>query len=279
MILIADSGSTKTSWSLVDRDGMLFEYSTLGINPFFQTEEDICEDLEMNLYPKISMISIEDIFFYGAGCALPEKKELVANALRKFFPKANIEVESDLLAVARAQCRQNAGIACILGTGSNSCFYNGEKIVKNISPLGYILGDEGSGAVLGRLLVSDCMKNQLPQRLIDKFFNKFQITPAEILENVYKKPFPNRFLARFTIFLSENICEPEIAEIVYKGFKEFFTRNVMQYDYENYHVHVIGSIAYHFSHILKEVSDELGISIGSIERSPMKGLVYYHTKN
>lgn len=279
MILIADSGSTKTSWSLVDREGMMFEYTTLGINPFFQSEEDIYEDLAANLFPKICMISIEEIFFYGAGCALPEKKEVVARALRRFYPKATIEIESDLLAVARAQCRQNVGIACILGTGSNSCFYNGEKIVKNVSPLGYILGDEGSGAVLGRLLVSDCLKNQLPQRLTDKFFKRFDITPAQILENVYKRPFPNRFLASFTIFLSENICEPEIAEIVNKGFRDFLTRNVMQYDYENYCVHVIGSIAYYFADNLNAVAGELGVTIGSIERSPMKGLVIYHSTN
>ncbi|MGL5318340.1 MAG: ATPase, partial [Bacteroidales bacterium] len=170
MILIADSGSTKTSWALVDQGGMVFEYSTLGINPFFQTSEEIHEDINKNLYPKIKQITVDEIFFYGAGCALPEKKEIVASVLREFYPNAVVYVESDLLGAARSLCKNTPGIACILGTGSNSCFYNGESIVKNVSPLGYILGDEGSGAVLGKLFVADCLKNQMPARIVDRFY-------------------------------------------------------------------------------------------------------------
>lgn len=278
MILIADSGSTKTSWALVDQGGMVFEYTTLGINPFFQTCEEIEEDLNKNLYPKIKQINVDEIFFYGAGCALPEKKEIVASVLRVFYPKATIHVESDLLGAARSLCKTTPGIACILGTGSNSCFYNGEAIIKNVSPLGYILGDEGSGAVLGKLFVADCLKNQMPARIVDRFYKRFELTPAIILDKVYKQPFPNRFLASLSIFLSENISEHEIQDLIYKGFVDFFNRNVKQYDYENYIANIVGSIGYHFSEILKEAAEETGVTIGTIEKSPMRGLIEYHTK-
>lgn len=278
MILIADSGSTKTSWALVDQGGMVFEYTTLGINPFFQTCEEIQEDLNKNLYPKIKQINVDEIFFYGAGCATPEKKEIVASVLRMFYPKAITHVESDLLGAARSLCKTTPGIACILGTGSNSCFYNGETIIKNVSPLGYILGDEGSGAVLGKLFVADCLKNQMPARIVDRFYKRFELTPAIILDKVYKQPFPNRFLASLSIFLSENISEQEIQDLIYKGFVDFFNRNVKQYDYENYMVNIVGSIGYHFSEILKEAAEETGVTIGTIEKSPMRGLIEYHTK-
>lgn len=278
MILIADSGSTKTSWALVDQGGMVFEYTTLGINPFFQTCEEIQEDLNKNLYPKIKQINVDEIFFYGAGCATPEKKEVVASVLRSFYPKAITHVESDLLGAARSLCKTTPGIACILGTGSNSCFYNGETIIKNVSPLGYILGDEGSGAVLGKLFVADCLKNQMPARIVDRFYKRFELTPAIILDKVYKQPFPNRFLASLSIFLSENISEHEIQDLIYKGFVDFFNRNVKQYDYENYMVNIVGSIGYHFSEILKDAAEETGVTIGTIEKSPMRGLIEYHTK-
>lgn len=278
MILIADSGSTKTSWALVDQGGMVFEYTTLGINPFFQTHEEIYEDVNKNLYPKIKQITVDEIYFYGAGCALPDKKEIVAGVLREFYPRATIYVESDLLGAARSLCKKTPGIACILGTGSNSCFYDGTSIIKNVSPLGYILGDEGSGAVLGKLFVADCLKNQMPARIVDRFYKRFELTPAIILERVYKKPFPNRFLASLSIFLSENLFEQEIQDLIYRGFMDFFKRNVKQYDYENYTVNIVGSIGYHFSDILKEVAEESGITIGTIEKSPMCGLIEYHTK-
>ncbi|MGL5937371.1 MAG: ATPase [Phocaeicola sp.] len=278
MILIADSGSTKTSWALVDQGGMVFEYTTLGINPFFQTCEEIHEDLNENLFPKIKQINVDEIFFYGAGCATPEKKEVVATVLRAFHPQAIINVESDLLGVARSLCKATPGIACILGTGSNSCFYDGEMITQNISPLGYILGDEGSGAVLGKLFVADCLKNQMPARIVERFYKRFDLTPAIIMDKVYRQPFPNRFLATLSIFLSENISEPEIESLIYKGFIDFFNRNVKQYDYENYSVNVVGSVGYYFLEILKDAAEETGITIGTVERSPMAGLIEYHTK-
>ena len=244
MIIIADSGSTKTDWCVVNHGKQIKRITTEGTNPFFQTEEEISQVVKDKLMPHLDGVKIDAVYFYGAGCAFPEKNEIVHNAIHRHIP-VTIEVGSDLLAAARSLCGHKAGIACIMGTGSNSCYYDGKEIVNNISPLGYILGDEGSGAVLGKLLVGDCLKNQLTPELKEKFFNRFNLTPKEILDNVYKKPFPNRFLASVSPFLIENIEEPCIHRIVLNGFKNFFTRNVMQYDYKNVKVHFIGSIAYY----------------------------------
>ncbi len=276
MILIADSGSTKTDWCVVENGQIVQRIHTKGTNPFFQTQEEISKEIEYALLPEITGCKIDSVFFYGAGCAFPEKIEIVHSAIAKHI-KATIEVGSDLLAAARALCGKKTGIACILGTGSNSCFYDGTEITDNVSPLGYVLGDEGSGAVLGRLLVGDCLKNQLSPQLKEKFLNQFQLTPAIILENVYKKPFPNRFLAHLAPFLAQNIDNPQVHSLVLNSFKTFFTKNVMQYDYQNNKVHFIGSVAYYYKDVLLEAAAELNIQLGTIIKSPMEGLVSYHS--
>lgn len=277
MILIADSGSTKTDWRLISEKEEVKSVSTPGINPFYQTEEEIENQISTLLYPELMGFSVKKIFFYGAGCAFEDKKQIVKNAISVSFPKAQIEIESDLLAAARGLFLKEKGIACILGTGSNSCFYDGKNIVHNVSPLGFILGDEGSGAVLGKKFAADCLKNQLPEKLKDKFLKQYDLTPAQIIESVYKKPFPNRFLAQFTRFLSENIAEPSIYNIVFDSFTEFFTRNIMQYNnYKDYPVCFIGSIAYYFKDVLEVAANELDIQIGIIYQSPMPGLIKYH---
>ncbi len=276
MILIADSGSTKTQWCVLDNSLVLKTIFTAGINPFYQTEAEISIELEQYLYPELDGIAIEQVYFYGAGCSFPEKKALVIGALKTFFDDAIIEVESDLLGAARSLFNHDKGVACILGTGSNSCYYNGEHIVDNVSPLGFILGDEGSGAVLGKLLVADCLKNQLIPELKDKFMTQYELTPAVILENVYKKPFPNRFLAKFTPFLLENIEEASIFNLIFDSFDAFFVRNVMQYTLEDLQVGFVGSVAHYFSETLEIVAYERGIIISSIVQSPMDGLVEYY---
>ena len=242
MILIADSGSTKTDWCVVNHGKQIKRITTEGTNPFFQTEEEISQVVKDKLMPHLDGVKIDAVYFYGAGCAFPEKNEIVHNAIYRHIP-VTIEVGSDLLAAARSLCGHKAGIACIMGTGSNSCYYDGKEIVNNISPLGYI----------------------------------FNLTPKEILDNVYKKPFPNRFLASVSPFLIENIEEPCIHRIVLNGFKNFFTRNVMQYDYKNVKVHFIGSIAYYYKEVLEEAALALQIELGTIIKSPMEGLVEFHS--
>jgi len=277
VILIADSGSTKTHWCVLQNGVVLSEIFTDGINPFYQNELEIIALLDVQLIPNLPETTIEQIFFYGAGCSFPEKKLLVNQALVRFFSNAMIEIQSDLLAAARSLFQHEKGIACILGTGSNSCYYDGKEIVQNVSPLGFILGDEGSGAVLGKFLIADCLKNQLPEWLSEKLLDEYELTPSIILENVYKKPFPNRFLAGFTPFLLEHIEEPSIFNLVYDAFDAFFVRNVMQYPLEDVEVGFVGSIAHYFRDTLEIVASERGIDISEIVQNPMKGLVRFHT--
>lgn len=276
MILIADSGSTKTDWCVVGQGQLVRQIVTKGMNPFFQSEEEIGSEIATALLPRLETNVLDAVYFYGAGC-VPDKVPMMHNALSQHLNVKNgIEVNTDMLAVTRSLCGHNPGIACIMGTGSNSCFYDGEKIVNNVSPLGFILGDEGSGAVLGKLLVGDILKNQMTPELKEKFLNQTGLTPPEIVDRVYRQPFPNRFLASLSPFLAENIQEPSVHALVLGSFKAFLKRNVMQYDYQNYPAHFIGSVAFHYQEVLHEAAHELGVQIGTIVKSPMQGLMTFH---
>lgn len=275
MILIADSGSTKTDWCVVENGESILRFKTRGTNPFFQTEEEIGKEIEAGLLPSLKGFEPSAIYFYGAGCAFPEKNDMIRRAVNRYL-SVPVEVGSDLLAAARALCGDQPGIACIMGTGSNSCYYDGREIVKNVSPLGFILGDEGSGAVLGKLLIGDVLKDQLPPALKDQFLTQYELTPALIMDKVYRQPFPNRFLAGFSPFIREHLDEPAIWELVTRSFLAFFTRNVKQYDYFEQPVHLVGSVAWYYQDVLKEIVFDLGIRLGTIARSPMEGLVAYH---
>lgn len=279
MRLIADSGSTKTMWALLDlKTSQVQQVQTSGINPFLQTEEEISSILEKEFSMKIR----EDlpIYFYGAGCANPEKKDVVRRALQRTLKSDDIYVDSDLMCAAKSLLGSSPGIAAILGTGSNSCYYDGKDIVSNVSPLGYVLGDEGSGAVIGKKLLGDILKRQLPDNVYQLFFDTYKTTPAEILDKVYKQPFPNRYMAGFTRFISENIQEESLSNLIKSSFSEFFIRNVRQYEQSSeLSVNFIGSIAYVFQSQLKEVAAALGYKVGVIAKDPMEGLINYHLKN
>ena len=278
MILIADGGSTKTDWCVSEQGKQLQRITTIGFNPYFISEDAIGEEIRSSLLPELQTHKFDAIYFYGAGC-LPEKIPMMQSALSKHLEVKTIEVYSDILGAARGLCGRNPGIVCILGTGSNSCYYDGEKIVNNVSSLGFILGDEGSGAFLGKLLVGDLLKNQLPAGLKEKFLQEFDLSPAMIIERVYRQPFPNRFLASFSPFLLRNINIPEIHILILNSFKAFLNRNVKQYDYKQYKVHFIGSIAYYYKEILEEAVLECGMQLGEILQNPMEGLVKYHSGN
>jgi N-acetylglucosamine kinase-like BadF-type ATPase len=275
MILIVDSGSTKTDWCIVKQGEKLQRIITKGMNPYFQSEEEIENEIQAVLLPELKVTTFDALYFYGTGC-LPEKIPMMRNTLGKYLDAKTIEVNSDMLAAARGLSGKNPGIVCIMGTGSNSCFYDGEKIAANVSPLGFILGDEGSGAVLGKLLVGDILKNQLPAGLKEKFLQQFDLTPALIIERVYRQPFPNRFLASLSPFLAQNLDEPAIKIMVLNAFKAFLIRNVKQYDYQHHPVHFIGSIAYYYKGILEEAIQECGMQLGKVSQSPMDGLVEFY---
>ncbi len=279
MILIADSGSTKTDWCVVENGQPIQQISTKGINPFFQSEEEISNEIATSLLPQLKTNALDAVYFYGAGCGFPDKIAMVHRAITKHLQiKREVEVNTDMLAVAHGLCQHEAGIACIMGTGSNSCYYDGKQIVSNVSPLGFILGDEGSGAVLGKLLVGDILKNQMTPELKEKFLKQFSLPPADIIDRVYRKPFPNRFLASLSPFLAQNIDEPCIHALVLGSFKSFLKRNVMQYEnFRNSKVHFIGSVAFYYKTILAEAAQEMNIQLGTIIKSPMEGLIKYHS--
>jgi len=279
MILIADGGSTKADWCLLDREKEVLRVFSKGINPYYCTKNEISDEIRQNLFYELKDFQLNTIYFYGAGCASPEKKELIKKALAENFKSKLINVESDLLGAAIGLCGNNSGIVAILGTGSNSCFYNGEKIVENISPLGYILGDEGSGAVLGRIFIGECLKNQLTKGIKEKFLKKYNLDVPSVLHNVYKKPMPNRFLADFSFFIKENIDDKSVYNLVYNSFMCFFQKNLMQYDYKNHKIYFTGSIAFFFQDILQTVANELNINIETIEQTPMSGLIQYYSKH
>ena len=277
MMLIADSGSTKTDWCVILDNTPIKRIGTKGLNPFFQSEEEIQQELTHSLLPQLPEGTIDSVYFYGAGCT-PEKAPTLRRAIADSLPiVGNIKAYSDMLAAARGLCGREAGITCILGTGSNSCFYDGKEIVNHISPLGFILGDEGSGAVLGKLLVGDILKNQLSPTIKEVFLKQFDLTVPEIIDRVYRQPFPNRFLASLSPFIAQHLEEPGIRHLVLGSFIAFLRRNVMQYDYTQYPAHFIGSVAHCYKEILQEAAQETGIRIGKILQSPMEGLIQYHS--
>ena len=277
MMLIADSGSTKTDWCVILDNTPIKRIGTKGLNPFFQSEEEIQQELTHSRLPQLPEGTIDSVYFYGAGCT-PEKAPTLRRAIADSLPVVgNIKAYSDMLAAARGLCGREAGITCILGTGSNSCFYDGKEIVNHISPLGFILGDEGSGAVLGKLLVGDILKNQLSPAIKEAFLKQFDLTVPEIIDRVYRQPFPNRFLASLSPFIAQHLEEPGIRQLVLGSFIAFLRRNVMQYDYTQYPAHFIGSVAHCYKEILQEAAQETGIRIGKILQSPMEGLIQYHS--
>lgn len=276
MILLADSGSTKTDWVLYGNNAIVTRIKTQGLNPTLQETTEIYSILKEELAGRIDATLPEAIYYYGAGCAYENANLRIRKALEQVFDTRNIEINSDLLAAARALCGHDEGIACILGTGSNSCLFDGKKIVDNTPSLGYILGDEGSGAHLGRQLVSDCLKKQLPVDVREKFMKQYNLTVADILERVYHAPLPNRFLAGFAPFLADNRKEPGIKALLNHCFTQFFQRNIMVYRRSWLPIHIIGGIGMAFAEELKETAESLGLSIGNIVDSPMNGLINFH---
>lgn len=279
MILLADSGSTKTDWGLVENGKLVKRLRTNGMNPFQMSEEAITEEIKTHLVPELPGTVLDEVHFYGAGCT-KEKQPIVERALRANLTiNGECEVASDMLGAARGICGHKPGIACILGTGSNSCSYDGKNLVKNVSPLGFILGDEGSGAVLGKLLVGDVLKNQMPEAITKRFFEKYKLTSAEIIDRVYRQPKPNTFLASFVPFLEENIDEPKIYNLVKESFRSFLRRNVMQYDgWQTLPIGFNGSIAKIYKKPLLEALEEEGMHLGRIIQAPMEAMVEYHVE-
>ena len=278
MKLIAESGSTRTEWALVEDNHLVQRVFTEGLNPFFQTRREISRSVRLGLPESFFKKKLDQVYYYGAGCSSYEKKNILGASLVAQF-KTPIQVESDLLAAARGLFKCEAGIACILGTGSNSCFYDGKIIVKNVKAAGYILGDEGSGAVLGKLFLADLLKGLAPKELANELHEKFRISVNDVMESVYNLPFPNRFLGTIAYFLGDYMDNEYVYNLLTNNLRSFFNRNVCQYDYINYPIRFVGSLAYAYPDILQEVAQEFGVEIDVIEETPMNGLIEFHSMN
>jgi len=278
MILIADGGSTKTDWRLISKQNeILKSIQTIGFNPYLSTSVEIEEILWKELDPFIGNSNLNQIFYYGAGCSTISKNEIVSDAFGKLFPHAEIFVFHDLLGAARALCGNNEGIACILGTGSNSCLYDGNQIVKNMPSLGYFFGDEGSGAALGKMLLKEYLHNDLPPELKITFESKYPFSLENILDAVYSKPKPSRFLASFSEFIFACQDHPYIENLICENFRNFFRYFVMPYPhYSELQINCSGSIAFHYTSFLNKVAAESGITVNKVIQSPIEGLVQYH---
>lgn len=275
--LIADSGATKCEWCLID-GGKKKKILTTGISPYFLNAEQIEQLLIKNLVPKLKEAQIEEVHFYGTGLSNKNNVLILKTVLKKVFKKAKIAVETDLTAAARALCGKNKGIACILGTGSNSCFYDGKKITKNSPGIGYILGDEGSGAYLGKKVIQYYLYQTFDEELMTSFQKRFLVDPIDILENVYKKPLANRYLASFAIFLAENRGHYMIENIIEDGLNDFFFTHIYKYKESWTHpINFIGSIAFGFKDVLQELCNSYELELGKVQKAPMKGLIDYHS--
>ena len=276
-ILIADSGSTKTDWILKSREHGIFEYHTTGINAVRDNEDAMFRILEEQLLPALpGEAHIGHVHFYGAGC-IPPYSQKVERCLAAKMPQAQINVESDLMGAARALCGNLGGIACILGTGSNSCLYDGCQIVQNVSPMGFILGDEGSGAVMGKELIGRLFKGNLSSTLREELLGQYQLTPTDIIDKVYRQPLPNRFLASLVPFIHAHREEPGIRSIVTEQFRLFITRNVAHYNHPEMPLNFTGSIARVFAEELQEIIAQEGYILGKIIDKPIHELVKFHT--
>lgn len=280
MILIADSGSTKTDWRLIDEKKQIHQFATQGINPYFNSSEQIISLLKSELISQLksTIWNLEsEIFFYGAGCRVEDKKKIVEKALSEVFPKSKIEIYTDMLGAAHSLCGKNPGIAAILGTGANTCYYDGKRIVENRTSTGYILGDEGSGAHIGKTFIQAFLNDEMPKDIAERFVARFKLSKDDIIDAVYRQPMPNRFLASFSKFIYQNLKEQFIIDLVAGCFHQFFDKHICKYEkHKEVKLSCTGSVAFYYSNILRAVALEKGVSIDTITETPIAGLTLYH---
>ena len=278
MIIIADGGSTKTNWCLVTEEGKKVYFNTEGYNPYFSSTEYIIQSLNESLPTDLEKNQITEVNYYGAGCSTPEMRKIVEEAMKVVFVGAKVNIGHDLLAAARALLGNTQGFAAILGTGTNTCIYDGKEVVHNIDSGAYILGDEGSGCYIGKKLLTDYLRGYMPEPVRALFWETYKLTPDDINEQVYTQPRANRFCASFSKFVYDNNVHIEYSRnLVRTSFEDFFRNLVTHYpDYQKYTFNCIGSVGYNFRNVLEEVVTENGMVVGNIIRSPIDNLVKYH---
>ena len=279
MILIADSGSTKADWKILHTSGEITSQSTRGFNPFIQNSEAIETGLLEDFDDSLEKLKAEAVYYYGAGCSDDYRNSIVEVALKKIFPNAKITVNHDLLASARAVCGTEAGVACILGTGSNSSLYDGIEIIDNVKNMGFLVGDEGSGSHIGKELLRGYFYREMPKDILEEFDRSYPEGQRGILNKIYDNPKPNVYLASFSKFLSIHKGHPYIQHLVFKSFDEFVRRHILKYDgCQNLKIHFVGSVAYYFKDILEIVLAGYDLELGNIIKKPIDRLVDFHQK-
>ena len=279
MVIIADGGSTKTEWGFLSH-GEKRRIKTRGFSPYFMTSDRIQEILEQDLLPQLlNPLQAEEIYYYGTGCTSERNIDIISTALTGTFQRAQLHITCDMTGAARSLCGDEKGIACILGTGSNSCYSNGAVIEKSSPSLGYLLGDEGSGAYLGKKLIRKYMYNNLDQETKKKLEHRFKIQQDVLLEELYKHPLVNRHLASFSVFLSENRGDPVVEEILFEGINDFFLFHINTYsECREVPVHFTGSIAWYYKDVLQELCKRYDLRQGNIVKEPLDGLAAYHLR-
>lgn len=274
--IIADSGATKCQWTLVlgkEKKSI----TTIGMSPYFLSVDEMIATIQKAFQKKVALESIDAVYFYGTGLSNPNNVTAIKKALKKVFTKASLDIQTDLVAVARATCQQKKGVACILGTGSNTGFYNGKKMIKNSPGLGYVLGDEGSGAYLGKKVLQYYLYQTFDEELMHAFANKYAINKDQILDAIYKQALPNRYMASFAQFLSEHRGHYMIENIIEDGINDFFFTHLIKLNESWLHpIHFAGSIAYAFKDTIKQLAASYELEIGQIVKSPMEGLIAFH---
>lgn len=280
MILIADSGSTTTDWALLNKEETI-RFQSIGLNPYFLNEEEIAKEILIHFPHEINPAEIQQTHFYGSGCASGKTKPTVYKALNTLFPNSTIEIDTDLMAAAKALFFNQKGIAAILGTGSNSCLYDGQQIIETLPSLGFILGDEGGSVHMGKLLITDYLNNQIPKDLHKILSSQFSLSQEVILSRLYKEPYPNRFLSSFGGFLHQNIQSEYIQTLIKKSFSSFLEMYICKYtNFRNYPLRITGSTGFFFKDQLTQTAQTLGIYIDDIIQKPIdKLIIYYHTTN
>lgn len=278
MILIADSGGSKIDWRIIRKNGEIGQGNSPGFNPYYQPIGDLTGSIQ-SLLPQITE-PVTKIFFYGAGVSSEKNQLVIKEAFGSFFLEAVTEVGWDLLAAARALCGEEPGIACILGTGSNSCFYDGKKISVDVANLGWILADEGSGSSIGKQFLFDYLRLKQPENIAAAFKARFPFTREEFLEKVYQQERPSAFLANFTKFIFQHLKDPYCYRLIYNSFSSFYEEVVMRYpNYKQNKVHFVGSVAFYFSDLLRQVAADKGVTVKNIMEGPIAGLTLYHKKD
>ena len=275
MKLIAESSTTRTDWALVDGAEIVEHAYTTGLNPYFQSRREISHAIRLELPEVFFRRKLEHVYFYGAGCGNTEKCKVMESSLVAQF-KTPVTVSSDLLGAARGLLVREPGLACILGTGSNSCLYDGNEIEKTVAPLGFILGDEGSGAYMGKRMIADMLKGLAPKELTEAFFEKNNVTPKMLLDEVYTNKLPSKRLSQYSAFLRENLENSYCYRLVYNAFMDFFTRNIISYDYAEMPLSFVGSVCVMYQPILIKAASDFGVGVKKIIPNSMPGLVAYH---